>query len=67
MIDLVQFNYSLSERHAEERLLSVARDAGVATILNRPLGVGLPLKICLGSHYPNGLLRQVGIPGPRFF
>jgi aryl-alcohol dehydrogenase-like predicted oxidoreductase len=34
--DTVQFNYSLSEREAESRLLPACRDAGVAVIVNRP-------------------------------
>ncbi|GAB3046933.1 aldo/keto reductase [Spirosoma pulveris] len=51
-IDFVQFNYSLTERHAEERLLGAASDAGVATIINRPLGAGLPLKRVVGKPVP---------------
>lgn len=34
--DTVQFNYSLSEREAETRLLPACMDAGVAVIVNRP-------------------------------
>lgn len=34
--DTVQFNYSLTEREAEARLLPACRDAGVAVIINRP-------------------------------
>ena len=34
--DTVQFNYSLTEREAEARLLLACRDAGVAVIVNRP-------------------------------
>lgn len=39
-IDFVQFNYSITARHAEKRLLDVAASKGVATLINRPLGVG---------------------------
>jgi diketogulonate reductase-like aldo/keto reductase len=39
-IDFVQFNYSITARHAEQRLLPAAADLGVATIINRPLGEG---------------------------
>jgi diketogulonate reductase-like aldo/keto reductase len=39
-IDFVQFNYSILERHAENRLLSVAQELGVATLINRPFGQG---------------------------
>ncbi len=39
-VDFVQFNYSISSRHAEKRLLSACADRGVATIINRPFGEG---------------------------
>ena len=34
--DFVQFNYSMAEREAEARLLSVCADSGTAVIVNRP-------------------------------
>jgi len=40
MLDFVQINYSLMEREAEERLLPLAREHGVAVIVNRPFGGG---------------------------
>jgi diketogulonate reductase-like aldo/keto reductase len=39
-IDFVQFNYSITDRHAERQLLPAAADHGVATIINRPFGEG---------------------------
>ena len=39
-VDFIQFNYSILSRNAESRLLDVAADLGVATIINRPLGEG---------------------------
>ncbi len=39
-VDFVQINYSLMEREADERVLRVAQDRGVAVIVNRPLGGG---------------------------
>jgi aryl-alcohol dehydrogenase-like predicted oxidoreductase len=38
--DFVQFNYSLAERDAETRLLSIAADTGTAVIVNRPFAHG---------------------------
>ena len=38
--DFVQLNYSLAEREAERRLLPLAREQGVAVLVNRPLGQG---------------------------
>lgn len=39
-VDFVQINYSIMEREAEKRVLPVAKDRGVAVIVNRPLGRG---------------------------
>ena len=39
-LDFVQINYSLMEREAEERLLPLARERGIAVIVNRPFGGG---------------------------
>ena len=37
-VDFCQFPYSLVERSAEERLLGVCAEHGVATLINRPFG-----------------------------
>jgi aryl-alcohol dehydrogenase-like predicted oxidoreductase len=39
-IDFVQINYSLMERAAEERILPLAKERGVAVLVNRPFGRG---------------------------
>jgi aryl-alcohol dehydrogenase-like predicted oxidoreductase len=39
-LDFVQINYSLLEREAEEQILPLAQDRGVAVIVNRPFGGG---------------------------
>src|SRR5687768_293912 len=39
-IDFVQINYSLMEREAEQSVLPVAKERGVAVIVNRPFGRG---------------------------
>ena len=39
-LDFVQFNYSITARNAEKRLLPAAADKGIATLINRPLGEG---------------------------
>ena len=39
-LDFVQFNYAINARHAEIRLLDVAANHGVATLINRPFGEG---------------------------
>jgi diketogulonate reductase-like aldo/keto reductase len=44
-IDFVQFNYSIRVRNAEKNLLNVARDKGVAVIINEPLEKGSLFKL----------------------
>lgn len=39
-LDFVQINYSIADRAAEERLLPLARDRGVAVLINRPFASG---------------------------
>jgi aryl-alcohol dehydrogenase-like predicted oxidoreductase len=39
-LDFVQINYSLMEREAEQRVLPLAQERGVAVIVNRPFGAG---------------------------
>ena len=39
-LDFVQINYSVMEREAEERVLPLAQERGVAVIVNRPFGAG---------------------------
>ena len=39
-LDFVQINYSVGEREAEEKLLPMAKDRGVAIIANRPFAGG---------------------------
>jgi diketogulonate reductase-like aldo/keto reductase len=39
-LDFVQINYSIMEREAEERVLPLSQERGVAVIINRPFGAG---------------------------
>ncbi len=39
-LDFVQINYSLMERDAEERVLPLAQERGIALVVNRPFGGG---------------------------
>jgi diketogulonate reductase-like aldo/keto reductase len=39
-LDFVQINYSIMEREAEERVLPLAQERGIAVIVNRPFGGG---------------------------
>jgi diketogulonate reductase-like aldo/keto reductase len=50
--DFVQINYSLGERNAEKRLLSVAQDRKVAVIANRPFAEGALFRRVKGKALP---------------
>jgi diketogulonate reductase-like aldo/keto reductase len=50
--DFVQINYSLGERNAEKRLLSVAQDRNVAVIVNRPFAEGALFRRVKGRALP---------------
>ncbi len=50
--DFVQLNYSLAEREAEESLLPLARDLGVAVIANRPFAQGALFSSTKGKDLP---------------
>ena len=39
-LDFVQINYSIMERDAEEKILPLAQERGIAVIVNRPFGGG---------------------------
>ena len=50
--DFVQFNYSISEREAEESLLPLAQDAGTAVIINRPFAQASLFSRVRGKEVP---------------
>jgi diketogulonate reductase-like aldo/keto reductase len=51
-VDFLQVNYSVGEPEAERRLLPLARDRGVAVIVNRPFGGGGLLRRLRGRPVP---------------
>ncbi|MFI5120313.1 MAG: aldo/keto reductase [Thermoanaerobaculia bacterium] len=51
-LDFLQVNYSLAEREAQRRILPLAREKGVAVLVNRPFGGGEALKRALGKPLP---------------
>ena len=51
-VDFLQINYSVSERHAEQRLLPMARERGIAVIVNRPFAEGALLRRLRGQPLP---------------
>jgi diketogulonate reductase-like aldo/keto reductase len=59
-IDFVQFNYSITDRHAEKSLLPTATEYGVATLINRPFGEGRLFDKVKGKALPSSA-REYGI------
>ena len=50
--DFIQINYSITERRAEERLLPLARDKGLAVLINRPFMNGAYFRKLAGQPLP---------------
>lgn len=51
-LDFVQLNYSLGERQAAERLIPLARDRGIAVVVNEPYNVGRLFGAVRGQELP---------------
>jgi aryl-alcohol dehydrogenase-like predicted oxidoreductase len=51
-LDFVQLNYSLLEREAEDRLLPLASDRGIAVLANRPYAEGALFQRVRGRSLP---------------
>jgi aryl-alcohol dehydrogenase-like predicted oxidoreductase len=51
--DFLQINYSLAEREAERRILPLARELGVAVLINRPFGEGNMFRRVRGKPLPS--------------
>ncbi|MBX0288861.1 aldo/keto reductase [Hymenobacter sp. HSC-4F20] len=65
-LDFVQFNYSILDRHAEQRLLPAAAELGVATLINRPFTEGSLLARLRGKALP-AWAAELGITSwPQF-
>jgi len=51
-LDFVQFSYNIENRDAEDRLLPIARDRGIATLINRPYQRGSLFRRVKGKELP---------------
>lgn len=52
-LDFIQINYSVEEREAERRLLPLARERGIAVIVNRPFAGGSSLRRLRSTPLPD--------------
>lgn len=59
-IDFVQFTYNIADREAERRLLPMAADKGIATIINRPYQRGGLISATAGEPLPPWV-SEIGI------
>lgn len=50
--DFIQINYSLGEREAEQRVLPLAQDLGIAVLINRPYMSGRLFRAVRGRELP---------------
>ena len=66
-LDFLQVNYSLVEREAERRILPLAREKGIAVLVNRPFGGGEALKRVLGRPLPAWAAEFDCASWPQFF
>ena len=58
-LDFVQFSYNIENRLAEQRLLPLAADYGIATLINRPFQRGSLFRRTTGVPVPE-LARELG-------
>lgn len=64
--DFAQFNYSINERNAENRLLETAKEYGTAVIVNRPYDGGSLFRLTRGKPCPTGVPIWIYTPGGSF-
>lgn len=66
-LDFLQVNYSLAEPEAERRILPLARERGVAVLVNRPFAGGEALKRVLSRPLPAWAAEFDCTSWPQFF
>jgi diketogulonate reductase-like aldo/keto reductase len=62
----IQINYSLGEREAENRVLPMARDLGIAVLINRPYQAGRLFAAVAGRELP-AFAREFAASWGQFF
>lgn len=66
-LDFVQFQYSLRERSAEEVLLPLARERGIAVLVNLPFGRGRLFRAVKGRTLPGWAAEFGAATWAQFF
>ena len=62
----IQINYSLGERAAENRVLPMAQDLGIAVLINRPYQAGRLFRAVAGKELP-GFAKDFAASWGQFF
>jgi len=62
----IQINYSLGERDAEKRILPLAKDMGIAVLINRPFQAGRLFRAVAGESLP-GFASEFAESWGQFF
>ena len=60
-IDFVQLSYNIADREAEERLLPLAAERGIAVIVNRPFRQGALTRRLEGEPVPEWAVAELGV------
>ena len=66
-LDFVQFSYNISNRDAEQRLLPIAREQGIATLINRPYQRGDLFRKIKGQPLPEWAAEIDCVSWGQFF
>ena len=64
--EFIQINYSLTEREADERLLPLAQDMGIAVLINRPYQAGRLFAAVAGRALPDWAMEFAASWGQFF-
>jgi len=64
--DFIQINYSLGEREAEQRVLPLAKEMGIAVLINRPFQAGRLFRAVAGKSLPD-FAREFADSWGQFF
>ncbi len=66
-LDFVQFSYNILDRAAEQRLLPIAQEKGIATLINRPYQRGSLFRLVKGKPLPEWAAEIDCVSWGQFF
>jgi aryl-alcohol dehydrogenase-like predicted oxidoreductase len=66
-LDFVQFSYNIMNRTVEQRLLPIAQERGIATLINRPYQRGSLFRLVKGKPLPGWAAEIDCVSWGQFF